>query len=122
MRPKILDIVLLALALAATVFVSAKVFAGSGGEVSVRISGSEGEWAFPLSRDLEFPVKGPLGTTVVEIKDGRAAVETSPCPNQTCVLAGFVDKPGQWVACLPNHVFVRLEGSTGAERLDGATF
>ena len=122
MRPKILDIILLAVALSVTVFVSAKVFAGSSGEVSVRISGVEGEWAFPLTRNLEFPVKGPLGTTVVEIRDGRAAVESSPCPNQTCVLAGFVERPGQWVACLPNQVFVRLEGSNGAEKLDGATF
>jgi hypothetical protein len=122
MRVKALDIAIIAVALAATVFVSVRVLGGSDGELSVRVSGPGGDWAFPLARDREIRVTGPLGTTRVDIKDGRVAIEASPCPNQTCVLAGSVGSGGQWVACLPNRVFVRIEGGSAAGRLDGATY
>jgi hypothetical protein len=74
------------------------------------ISDGKDEWLYPLdaSRDVEVP--GPLGTTVVEIKDGNARVLDSPCPNKTCIAAGEISLNGQWLACLPNRVFVRIEG------------
>ncbi len=122
MRFRPLDILVVTVALAATVFVSSAVLGSRSGEISVRVSSPGGEWAYPLSTDREVDAKGPLGTTIVSIKAGRVSVETSPCPNQTCVLAGSIDRGGQWVACLPNQVFVRLEGGVRAEALDGATF
>ncbi|MFA6505053.1 MAG: NusG domain II-containing protein, partial [Treponemataceae bacterium] len=63
-------------------------------------------------------VKGEIGETVVHIHDGKASVESSPCSNQTCVAAGSIDSNGQWVACLPNGVFVRIEGSSRHETTD----
>ena len=32
---------------------------------------------------------------------------------QVCVHMGAISKPGQWVACLPNKVFVRVRGNSG---------
>lgn len=122
MRLKPLDFLIIAVALAATVFVSAAVLGGRSAEVSVRLSGVGGEWDYPLTRDREVEVRGPLGTTLVSIRGGRVVVEASPCRNQTCVHAGPVDRGGQWLACLPNQVFVRLEGGARGEALDGATF
>jgi hypothetical protein len=122
MRPKPLDLLLIAVALAATVFVSAQVYTHGGGESVVDIRGKAGEWAFPLSHDREIRVEGPEGSTLVSIHGGIARIESSPCPNQTCVLAGGIDRPGQWLACLPNEVFVRIEGGKEGGGLDGATF
>ena len=122
MKIRPLDLALIAVALVATVFVSVRVYANRGDSLVVHVSGRDGEWAFGLASDREIPVAGPLGTTIVEIRGGKAAIESSPCPNKTCVLAGNIDKAGQWVACLPNQVFVRLEGGRNETTLDAATF
>jgi hypothetical protein len=66
-------------------------------------------------------VKGPLGETVVVISGGKARVEDSPCPDKLCVHMPAISKPGQWIACLPNRVFVRVRGSSG-EKIDDLSY
>jgi len=101
------------LAAASLVFLSSLGAVDAAGEPRVVIADAKGqEWIYPLDTDLEVPIEGPLGISTVHIHDGRVAIESSPCPNQTCVAAGSIDRPGQWVACLPNQVFVRVEGGT----------
>ena len=68
------------------------------------------EWIYPMDVDREIEVEGPLGVTIVHIHGGGVSIESSPCPNQTCVAAGSIVRSGQWIACLPNQVFVRVEG------------
>lgn len=58
--------------------------------------------------------EGPLGITTVEVRGGRARILSSPCANQSCVRQGEVALPGQFAACLPNHVMVAIEGSDAA--------
>jgi hypothetical protein len=57
-------------------------------------------------------VKGPIGDTVVVIRDGKAFVEDSPCPDKLCVHMPAISQAGQWIACLPNKVFVRVRGTS----------
>ncbi|MCL2107424.1 MAG: NusG domain II-containing protein [Oscillospiraceae bacterium] len=47
----------------------------------------------------------------VEIDGGRARIASSPCPDQLCVHAGWLDKPGQSAVCLPRRVIVELRGA-----------
>jgi len=48
-------------------------------------------------------------------------VEDSPCRDKICVLGGWISHSGEWLACLPNSVFVRVEGAdTGP--VDAQTF
>ena len=104
------------LAAVSTVLLSSLGAVDAAGEPRVVISdGQGGEWIYPLDGDREIQVPGPLGSTTVHIHDGSVAIETSPCPNQTCVAAGSIERPGQWVACLPNQVFVRVEGGSDDE-------
>lgn len=56
-----------------------------------------------LNRVIEVP--GPLGTTRVEIRDGRVRVLSDPGPRQLCVRQGWLD-PGESALCLPNRVAV----------------
>ena len=121
MRIRILDIFIVAVALMATVFVSASVLGNGGDRLIVRIDGQSGQWEYPLSQNRKIEVAGPLGSTTVLIEGGKAAIVDSPCPNKTCILAGAISRSGQWVACLPNKIFVRLVGSEG-KGLDAATF
>lgn len=86
----------------------------------VHITGESGEWMQPLDKAGDIEVPGPLGSTWVHIGDGSASIESSPCPNQTCVAVGGVSQANQWVACLPNEVFVSIEGSAGSEGVPDA--
>ncbi len=103
------DVALVIVGIAA-VAASAAFAYGRGGEPRVVIETKTESWIYPLDRDRTVDVPGPLGSTVVRVGHGAAYVESSPCDNQTCVAAGRVSKPGQWTACLPNGVMVRVEG------------
>ena len=63
-----------------------------------------------LDSEATVHVPGPLGDTVVAIRDGAVEVLSSPCPEKICIKTGKVSKPGQWIACLPNKVFVAVQG------------
>ena len=86
------------------------------------IHGSGRVWVFPMDADETIDVQGPLGTTVVRVHGGDAWVEDSPCDNRTCVAAGHIHEQGQWIACLPNNVFVLVEGSEDGGKLDASTW
>ena len=102
------------LALAAAIALFAASLAPAAGRRSetqlARITGDGGEWVYPLSANAELEIPGPLGITYVHIEDGAVAVTDSPCREKICVATGQVSRPGGWIACLPNRVFVRVAG------------
>jgi len=55
----------------------------------------------------------------VEIVGGRARVAASPCRDQLCVHAGWLEKPGDIAVCLPQRVIVELRG---AKEVDGVAY
>ena len=112
---KPLDWAAAALSLAVFVLSLALTAAGSGRESVVVIEGPGRSWAYPLAAEVEVDVPGPLGVTHVHLGGGSAWVSDSPCVNKICVAAGRVVRPGSWIACLPNRVFVRIEGRQNAE-------
>jgi hypothetical protein len=73
-------------------------------------SGHERQWIFPLDAQTTLRVPGPLGDTVVVIENGSVRVVSSPCPEKICIKTGRISKPGQWIACLPNKVFISIRG------------
>ena len=78
-------------------------------EPTLIITTPDGQYIYPLNKDREIPVKGLIGITVVKIKDGKASIKDSPCPNKTCVACTPVSENFEWIACLPNQVFIRVE-------------
>lgn len=78
------------------------------GQPMVEIQSPEGQFVFPLSSDRYFTARGPLGSSVITIQGGQAWFESSPCQNQICVQMGHQHAPGQWAACLPNQIFLRI--------------
>jgi len=82
---------------------------------------SEGDWAvvtvnqkkrirLPLSKDQVTHVKGPLGVTEIEIKEGRVRIVRSPCKNKVCIKSGYIRYADRLAACIPNRVVVRIIG------------
>lgn len=94
--------------------------AGPGARVHIAAAGAT-ERALPLDADRELHVHGPLGDSVIEIKDGRVRFVSSPCRGQQCVHAGWLARTGELAACLPNGITVRVEGD-GESRFDSINF
>ena len=87
----------------------------------VRVETEEASFIYPLDDPRELDVEGPLGHTHVEIRDGKVRVTESPCREKICIAAGWVSRADEWIACLPNRVFLRVQGGeeTG---VDAQTF
>lgn len=118
---------LLIFAVAAAVVTGFVVFAADRGGVpaTVEIRSLQGDLVYPLAQDREILVPGPLGETLVEIRDGQVRFVSSPCRDKICVYASFLSRRGQWAACLPNGVFVTITGedATGdGPGVDASTF
>ena len=65
---------------------------------------------FPLKTDHLAYVQGSLGTTEMEIKNGRARIVRSPCELKVCIKSGYILYADRLSACLPNKVVVGIEG------------
>jgi hypothetical protein len=108
---KPLDLVIILIALVLTGVTAFTVYAKRRNTAQVSIEGPDQRWVFPLDADETVEIPGPLGNTVVRIHNSEAWVVSSPCDNQICVAAGHVHTQGEWVACLPNSIFLLIEGS-----------
>jgi hypothetical protein len=108
---KFIDILIIILAAGITFFSAYASYMKPRGTSKVLIRSQGEEWTFQIDADETVRVKGPLGDTVVRIRDNRAWVKSSPCENQNCVAAGFISRQGQWAACLPNNVLLMILGN-----------
>jgi Uncharacterized protein conserved in bacteria len=122
MRIKALDILIIALSAGIVGLSAVWAYGPRADAAKVVIKAQGGEYIYPLSSDREIQVPGPLGVTLVEIKDKAVHIEDSPCPNKTCIAAGSVSEAGQWIACLPNQVLVRIEGDSADAGVDAAVY
>jgi hypothetical protein len=117
---KVIDVLVIvlsaALAFAAGSYTQGKAFS------KVTVCGPDKIWVFPLEAEELLAVYGSIGETVVEIREGKAAIISSPCSGQTCVAAGKMHRNGQWAACLPNRVFLLVEGVGDNEVIDGISW
>ena len=119
MNIKPFDFAAIGLAVGITAGSAAFIYTGSGSQSSIRIKAEKTEWMFPQDAAEIIHIPGPLGNTVVEMRDRQVRVRSSPCDNQTCVAAGIIQKQGQWIACLPNKVLVSIEGVEAIEEIKG---
>jgi len=119
---KPLDIPVILLVTALTVIVGLKAYDRGTNSLNVVVRGPEKTWIFPLDAEERVSVVGSIGETMVEIRKGNAAIVSSPCNGQTCVAAGELNKNGQWAACLPNRVFILIEGAADTDAIDAASW
>lgn len=70
----------------------------------------------PLDTERTVALAGPLGDTVLAIRQGHACITASPCPHKVCMGMGEVASSGELLACVPNGLLVRIEGEGRAER------
>lgn len=68
----------------------------------------------PLGEARQVQLEGPLGMTTLVLDQAGAKIVASPCLNKVCIGMGQVGRTGEWLACLPNHLLVRIEGGTSS--------
>ncbi len=115
------DYVALVIAVAVVVGFVVLAYGSTEAGSQIRIQGETRDYIYELATDREVEIPGPLGDTLIEIRAGEVRVVSSPCRDDICVAAGWVSQSGQWIACLPNRVFVRVEHAEEAD-VDAQTF
>jgi hypothetical protein len=121
---KPLDYAALALSVGVAVFFAVTVYGSDVQPSLVSIESQGGTEVYPLDEERTVGVEGPLGTTHVHVDgEGSAAVIESPCPNKLCIQAGELSHRGDWSACMPNKIFVRIDGGSASESdVDAAVY
>ena len=120
-RFKPLDALAFLFSAAVLIGVSLTVYGRNAEPRMVQITGRDAVLLYPLSQDRIVEVEGPLGKTLVRIKDATVKVIDSPCPDKLCIHMGEIQRAGNWIACLPNQVFVRIMGKE-EESLDAQSY
>lgn len=86
----------------------------SSGAGTVVVSSGEDEWVFPMDSDRTVRIPGCIGVTEISVSRGGVQVLDSPCQNKLCMSSGVIKSPGEFIACVPNRVFIRI--ASGAEK------
>lgn len=110
-RTSWLDRLLVALLLAATLASFALLGGGPAGARLVVERDGEIIFTAPLNVDRQVQVKGRLGEALLVVKAGRVCFREAPCPNRVCIGMGEVARSGDLLACVPNGLLVRIEGT-----------
>lgn len=76
----------------------------------LEISVDNEKTVYPLDENRELTLESKGYTLRVRIKDGYAYVESSDCPDNTCVHTGSIARSGQTIACVPAFVTLRITG------------
>jgi len=79
----------------------------------------DGEVVFSgsLGEDVEF-ILDERPNMVFVVRDGKAAVVSSDCPDKLCVKAGFIGAEGQSAVCLPNKTMIRILRNPETDAVD----
>ena len=116
------DIALIAglLVLSVAGFAGVQRYSFNGKHVVVEVDGSR-VLELSLDRDVTTTVTGPLGETIISIKDGSVRIADSPCPHHYCVRMGPLRHRGEIAVCVPNRVIVTVTGGSDRDSFDGVT-
>lgn len=112
-RPlKISDFIIIIIFLSALFFIPR-----SSGEKIIVIVDKRKEYIYPLNVDRIVEFKGKIGMIKLEIRDKKAKVIESSCPQKICMKTGWIENKGEQIICVPNQVIIRIDG----EQLDAIT-
>ena len=95
-----------AFAIAATFFPRAQ-----AGSVRISLHGRE-VITLRLDQPREYELLADHGVVRIQVKEGKAGIVSSPCPNQHCVKAGFKGEEGLSIVCVPEEVALTFLGKS----------
>ena len=81
--------------------------AAYGNQVEILVDGKH--WAsHDLFSHTQIEVPGKLGPSTIVIDDGKIRFLHSPCNGKQCVHQGWLKHGGEFAACLPNRISLRI--------------
>ena len=117
-RLRILDYLMLASIVTISLWAGFFLYAGEKHTERLVIETPSGKWIYPLTETRTVVAPGAIGNTIIRIENNTAFISDSPCPNKTCMNAAALKKTGDWNACMPNRVFLHIEGDTSEDAFD----
>lgn len=117
-----MDLIAFLLSLAIFAWASLGAFGSSGEPGLVTVQTDEGEYLYSFDSHGHYHFEGPLGITEVLVDAHGASVISSPCRDQICVAAGQLTHTGDWTACLPNRIFLRIQSADSDSPVDAGSF
>jgi hypothetical protein len=115
---KLFDYFIIGISIIIVAISSYNIYSSSSDERVLRIDASGTDYLYPLDKDAEIEIEGSIGPTHIIIHNGEAHISESPCDNKLCILMGSISKTGQWAACMPNRVFISIEGGKDDQEID----
>ena len=91
---------------------------GIGAQAVVTVDGRE-IGRYPLRKSGTFSLNG--GTNILVVENGEAWVSEADCPDKVCMGMGKISRNGEFIACLPNHLLIVVEGAAEQSPVDGMT-
>jgi hypothetical protein len=85
----------------------------------VAVCGGETCFSAPSGERRRVDLAGPLGVTRLLVDEQGARIIASPCRHKICVSMGPARRTGDLLACVPNRILVRIEGT--ASLTDGTS-
>lgn len=72
-----------------------------------------------VEEPYSFTVDGPAGTNTVLVEPGRICVSHADCPDQICVMQGWISNGLAPIVCLPNRLVIQIEAESQDGVVDG---
>lgn len=103
------DVLVLILAVAVAIFSYGYYWQGMNyaNQAQIRVHGKH--WTtLDLYQNQLIKIKGKLGESTLEVRDGKVRFIDSPCTTKQCVHQGWLQHGGEMAACLPNEISVQV--------------
>lgn len=94
-----------------SVFSMPAIIGASGQPSEIKVKVNNEEIIFDLNKNLTTDLGKGRHVCVLEIKDGKARITESNCPDKICVKTGYISKAGENIICLPHKVVVEMTGA-----------
>jgi hypothetical protein len=89
-------------------------FAGSTAVVQV---GGNLVAQIDLGHEDYITVQGALGPVLIGVDRSGIRILDSQCPNKLCMRMGAIKRAGDWIACVPNKLVIRVGGYSGVDAI-----
>ncbi len=77
------------------------------------------EFVYPMDKEQSIKVQGRIGSTEIEIKNGKFRFVYSECSGGQCMKSGWISLPMMPIVCLPNGVSVVIKKNKSDVQIDG---
>ncbi len=92
----------------------------TGSTATVEVSGKLVQ-ELHLGHEDYVTINGALGPVLIGIDGSGIRILDSRCPHGLCKRMGPIQKSGDWIACIPNKLVIRIQGTSEVDAITPGT-